>query len=704
MAAAPSTAPSTAEKPGTAQARLVYPATRMADVADDYFGTKVPDPYRWLEDDNSTETAAWVKAQNAVTDAFLASIPEREAIRARLTKLWDYERFGSPWKRGKHYFYLRNSGLQNQSVLYVTDAPEKEGRVLLDPNTLSADGTVALAGLSSSEDGRLLAYALAEAGSDWHAWRVREVATGKDRPDLVRWAKFGGASWKKDGSGFFYSRFDEPKPGEEKKGATQNQKVFFHALGTPQEQDVLIYARPDHPDWYLFAGVTDDGRWLVINAAQGTNPENAVFLLDLAKRGAKPEPLLDRMDASYEVVGNDGDTFYVKADLRAPRGRLVAIRRGATEPGTWREIIPEAQGKDVLQQVSLLGDRFFAVWMRDAKSAVEAFDLAGKRVAEIALPSIGTAAGFGGRRTDRETFFVHTGFTAPASIWRVRVKDLSVKPFRASKVDFDPEAYEARQVFFASKDGTQIPMFLLHKKGLVLDGRNPTILYGYGGFKSAITPSFNPTRIAWLEGGGVYALANLRGGGEYGQAWHDAGRLANKQNVFDDFVAAAEWLIAQRYTSPEKLAINGASNGGLLVGAVMTQRPELFAAAVPEVGVMDMLRFHLFTVGWGWKSDYGSSETKEGFQNLMRYSPLHSLKAGTRYPATLVMTADHDDRVVPAHSFKFTAALQAAQAGPAPVLARIQVRAGHGAGTPVQKTIEERTDMLAFLARVLGGR
>jgi prolyl oligopeptidase len=694
--------PAAAASAAPAPAKLAYPEARKDAVVDDYFGTKVPDPYRWLEDDNSQETAAWVKAQNTVTEAFLSAIPEREAIKARLTKLWNYERFSSPWKRGKSYFYLRNSGLQNQSVLYVTDAPEKDGRVLLDPNGLSADGTVALARMSSSEDGKLLAYAVAEAGSDWHVWRVREVATGKDRADEIRWAKFGDAAWKKDGSGFFYSRFDEPKAGEEKKGETKNQKVFFHALGTTQDKDLLVYARPDHPDWYLYAGTTDDGRWLVIYAAQGTNPENGVFLLDLAKKGAKPEPFLDKMDAAYEVVDNDGDTFYVKTDKDAPRAKLVAVGRGKTAPAQWREIIPEAKGKDVLESVSLLQDRFFAVWMRDAKSAVEVFDLKGKKIDEIALPSLGTATGFGGKRTETETFFLHSGFLAPTSIWRVGVKDLKVKPFRAVKVDFDPEAFESRQVFYASKDGTQIPMFLMHKKGLVLDGQNPTLLYGYGGFKASMTPSFSPTRIAWLERGGVYAMANLRGGGEYGQAWHDAGRLANKQNCFDDFVAAAEWLVANKITSPQKLAINGASNGGLLVGAVMTQHPELFAAAVPEVGVLDMLRFHKFTVGWGWKSDYGSSETKEGFETLMKYSPLHNLKPGTRYPPTLVMTADHDDRVVPAHSFKFIAALQADQGGSAPVLARIEVRAGHGMGTPTQKIIEGRTDLLAFLVRVLG--
>jgi len=681
---------------------LSYPATRKGDVVDDYFGTKVPDPYRWLEDDNGEETKAWVRAQDEVTSRWLGAIPERRAIRDRLTRLWDYERFSSPFKRGRRYFYSRNSGLQNQAVLYATEDAAKEGRVLLDANALSKDGTVALAGLGATDDGALVAYALADAGSDWITWRVRDAATGKDLPDEVRWSKASGASWRKDGSGFYYSRYDEPKAGEALTGANQNHQVYFHRLGTPQARDELVFARPDQPEWYLGADVTDDGRWVVITASKGTNPETAVFLLDLAKPGAKPEPFLDRMDAAYDVVDDEGETFFVLTNKDAPRNRLVAIRKGKPDPKDWREIIPQGKGRDVLEAVSLVGGRFIATWMRDAHHAVEIFDLAGKKLADLALPSLGTVAGFDGKRTDGETFYVFTGFTSPPTIYRLDMRSLASTVFRRPRVSFDAGAYEARQVFYPSQDGTKIPMFLVHRKGLALDGRNPTLLYGYGGFKISMTPWFSASTAAWLEMGGVFAVANLRGGGEYGQEWYDAGRLAKKQNVFDDFIAGAEWLVASRITSTPRLAVDGASNGGLLVAAAMTQRPELFGAVVPEVGVLDMLRFHRFTLGWGWKSDYGSSETKEGFDLLMRYSPLHNLRPGTRYPPTLVTTADHDDRVVPAHSFKFIAALQAAQGADAPVLARIETRAGHGAGKPTQKIIEERADVFAFLAKTLG--
>jgi prolyl oligopeptidase len=574
--------------------------------------------------------------------------------------------------------------------------------VLLDPNGLSSDGTVALSSWTVTDDGRLLAYALSEAGSDWLTWRVREVASGNDLPDLVRWSKASGASWRKDGSGFYYSRYREPRQGDELKAVNQNHQVFFHRLGTRQSKDRLVFERPDRPEWYLGAEVTDDDRFLVISAWRGTNPETSLFVQDLRRRGARPEPFLDRMDASYDVVDNRGDVFFVRTDKDAPRGRLVAIRLGSPAPGSWKEIIPQAAGRDVLEQVTLVGGRLFALWMRDVKSAVEVYDLDGRKTGEVALPGLGTAAGFHGRRHDGETFYAFTSFTVPPTIYRLEVKTLASTVFRRPAVDFDPSAFETEQVFFPSRDGTRIPMFLIHRKGLAHDGRNPTILYGYGGFQISLAPAFSASRIAWLEMGGLYAVANLRGGGEYGKEWYDAGRLAKKQNVFDDFIAAAEWLVADGWTSTARLAVNGASNGGLLVGAVMTQRPDLFAAAVPQVGVMDMLRFHRFTLGWGWKSDYGSSETREGFETLMRYSPLHALRPGTRYPATLITTADHDDRVVPAHSFKFTAALQAAQAGSAPVLARIETRAGHGAGKPTRKRIDEAADVYAFLVRVLG--
>ncbi len=685
-----------------AQPPLTYPPTPRSAVVDDYFGVKVADPYRWLEDDNAPETKAWVEAQNKVTSAYLEAIPARKVLRDRITKLWDFEKFSAPFKRGGRYFYSHNSGLQNQAVLFVTEDPAARGRVLLDPNTLSTDGTMALGGLSVTEDGRYLAYAVSAAGSDWQVWKVRDVVTGKDLTDEVRWSKASGASWLKDGSGFFYSRYEAPKSGDALTGINQNHLLCFHRLGTPQAEDTLVYSRPDQPEWYLGGSVTDDGRWLVISAGKGTNPESSLFLKDLSRPGAPVEPFLDRMDASYTIVDNEGDRFFVLTNHSAPRNRLVAIRPGRTDAFAWTVLIPEAKGRDVLESVSLVGGRFIATWMRDAHSAVTFHGLDGSKQGDLALPALGTVGGFGGRREDTETFYTFGSFTYPGTIFRLDLKSRRSRIFREPKLAFRPADFEVKQVFYPSKDGTQIPMFLVHKKGLKLDGKNPTLLYGYGGFNVPLTPGFSVSRMAWLEQGGVYAMPNLRGGGEYGLAWYDAGRKDKKQNVFDDFIAAAEWLISHKYTSTPKLAINGGSNGGLLVGACLTQRPDLFGAAVPEVGVMDMLRFHKFTLGWGWKSDYGSSETKEGFETLMTYSPLHTLKPGVKYPPTLVTTGDHDDRVVPAHSHKFTATLQAAQGGPAPVLTRIETSAGHGAGKPTAKAIAERADVLAFLIQNLG--
>jgi prolyl oligopeptidase len=695
-------APSVPGAAATSAAKLKYPTTKRQDVVDDYFGTKVKDPYRWLEDDNAADTKLWVAAQNAVTDAYLSGIPQRGPIRDRLTQVWNYERFTATSKHGKNYFYMRNSGLQPQSVLFVTDDPAAEGRVLLDPNAMSKDGTVALSGLGFSDDGSLLAYAIADAGSDWQIWRVRNVETGKDLADEVRWAKFSGASFTKDGKGFYYSRYAAPPEAEKLTAVNLNQKVWYHAIGTRQDDDVLVFERPDQPDWYLRATVSDDGRWLVIRASKGSNPESAIFVQDLATAGSRPEPMLARMDAAYDFIDVVGDTFYFLTDRGAPRKRLVAVARARPEEKDWKEVIPEAKGTDVLRYVFSVGDRLFAVWMRDVKSAVDVWDLAGKKVADLALPGIGTISGFAGKRGDQETFYVYTGFLAPPTVYRLDVPTLASTVFRKPKVDFDASPYEVTQVFYPSKDGTRVPMFLLHRKDVKLDGRNPTILYGYGGFNVPLLPAFVVSRAVWLEMGGVYAVANLRGGSEYGKAWYDAGRLGKKQNTFDDFIAAAEWLQKNGWTSPDRLAMNGGSNGGLLVGAVMTQRPELAAVAIPQVPVMDMLRFHKFTVGMGWRSDYGSSEIKLGFDTLYAYSPLHRLRKGTAYPATLVTTADHDDRVVPAHSFKFIAQLQADQGGPRPVLARIETRAGHGAGKPTQKFIDEVTDVFAFTVRNLG--
>jgi prolyl oligopeptidase len=686
----------------TAGSGLKYPETRKADVADDYFGTRVEDPYRWLEDDNSEETKAWVEAQNAVTYAYLGAIPERERIRRKLTALWNYERYSAPIKRGSRYFYSRNDGLQNQSVWYVTEGLAEAGRVLLDPNTLSSDGTVAVSGFSVTDDGALLAYGLAESGSDWVTWRVRDVATGRDLPDEVRWTKFGTATWLKDGSGFIYSRLDPPGPGTARTAVNKNRKLFLHRLGTSQDQDTLVYARPDQPDWGFSARITDDGRWLAIYQSEGTERRNRIYLKDLREPGATVEPFLDSFDASYSIEGNDGETFYVHTDKDAPRFRLVAIEKGRPEPKDWRTILPEGPGRDVMDGVSLVADRFVVEWSRDAHASLRVYALDGKPGAEIPLPAIGSVSGFSGRRAHREGFFSFTSFAYPPSVYRYDFTTGTSEVFKQPKVAFDPAEFETRQVFYASKDGTKVPMFVVHKKGLKRDGQRPTYLYGYGGFSVSLGPAFSPAHVAWMEMGGVFAQPNLRGGGEYGKQWHDAGRLANKQNVFDDFIAAAEWLIANQYTSTPKLAIGGGSNGGLLVGACMTQRPDLFGVALPAVGVMDMLRFHRFTIGWAWKSDYGSSETKEGFDTLIRYSPLHALRPGTRYPATLVTTADHDDRVVPAHSHKFTARLQACQAGDAPVLTRIETKAGHGAGKPTTKAIEERADIWAFAVKNLG--
>ncbi len=674
----------------------------MGKVVEDFFGTPVADPYRWLEDDNSAETKAWVEAQNKVTFGYLDQIPQRAQIRERITRLWDFEKFSAPFKRGQRYFYFYNTGLQNQAVLFVAESPKDKGRVLLDPNTLSQDGTVALSGFSLTEEGRLLAYSISVAGSDWQTWKVRDVATGKDLSDEIQWSKASGASWLKDGSGFYYSRYEAPAEGGALTGVNHHHQLCFHRLGTPQAEDALVYHRADQPEWYLGASVTNDGRWLVITCGKGTNPESSVFLQDLSKPGSPVQPFLDRMDATYNVVDNEGDRFFLSTNKDAPRNRLVAIRMGQSDPTHWTEIIPQAKGREVLETVSLVGDRFIAIWMLDAHSAVEFYDLKGKKTGSLRLPALGTVAGFGGRRGDAETFYTFGSFTYPGTSYRLDLKTAKSSVFRAPKVAFKPADYEVKQVFYPSRDGTKVPMFLVHKRGLRLDGQNPTLLYGYGGFNVSLTPGFSVSRMVWLELGGVYALANLRGGGEYGLDWYDAGRKDKKQNVFDDFIAAAEWLIAHKVTSTPKLAINGGSNGGLLVGACLTQRPDLFGAAVPEVGVMDMLRFHKFTLGWGWKSDYGSSETKEGFETLMKYSPLHTIKPGVKYPPTLVTTGDHDDRVVPAHSHKFTAALQAAQGGPAPILTRIEVSAGHGAGKPTAKAIAERADVLAFLVRSLG--
>ena len=678
---------------------LTYPATRTNDVVDDYHGTPVGDPFRWLEDDNSPETKAWVEAQNLVTFGYLETLPHRVRIKERLTHLLNFERFSTPHKRGGRYFFTRNDGLQNQDVLYVADALDAVPAVLLDPNTLSADGTTALTGFAISEDGAYLAYGLAVAGSDWNEWRVRDIAAREDTGDLVQWVKFSGCSWARDGSGFYYSRYDAPAEGTRMTGVNEFHKLHFHRLGTPQSEDPLVYERRDEPKWGFGGTVSDDGRYLIIHIWQSTERKNRIYYQDLSA-GGEVTPLLDDFDAAYDFLGNEGGVFFFLTNEGAPRQRIIAIDTSAPDRGSWREIVPE--GGAPIDAASLVGRRLVLSYLRDARSEVKLFQLDGAPAGAIELPGIGSAGGFGGRPEDTETFYSFTSFTTPATIYRYDFTNGRSTVWKRPRVDFDPEAYEVSQVFYASRDGTRVPMFITHRRGLKLDGGNPTLLYGYGGFNISLLPSFSTSNLAWMEMGGVYAVPNLRGGGEYGEEWHEAGTKLRKQNVFDDFIAAAEWLVASGYTSPRKLGIFGGSNGGLLVGACMTQRPDLFGACIPAVSVLDMLRFHKFTIGWAWTSDYGSSDNAEEFAALFAYSPLHRLEPGVCYPPTLITTADHDDRVVPAHSFKFAARLQAVQSCANPVLIRIDVRAGHGAGKPIAKIIEEAADRLAFLARHLG--
>jgi prolyl oligopeptidase len=679
-----------------------YPDTRRADTVETLHGRSIADPYRWLEDPNSGETKAWIEVENRVTFGYLEQIPARTAIKDRLTKLWNYERYGTPSREGDWYIYSKNDGLQNQSVIYKTKAIGAPAEILIDPNSLSKDGTVALGSLSFSDDGTYLAYSLATSGSDWLEWHVRDVATGRDLPDVLKWSKFSSAAWLKDGSGFFYSRYDAPKEGETYTGVNKFQKVFFHKLGTSQDADTLVYERKDHPDWGFASDVTDDGRFLLIYQSEGTKPENRIFVKDLSKPDSAIQPFLDKFDADYTVLGNDAERFYVLTDKDAPRRKIVAIDLASPDSTAWNTLVPEAQGRDVLGNARMVADRFVTEWLVDAHEIVKLYTVNGTFEREVQLPAIGSLTGFSGRRAHSESFYSFSSFAYPGVVYRYDFKTGTSTVFKQPKVDFTPDAFETVEVFYPSKDGTKIPLFLTYKKGLKKDGQNPTYLYGYGGFNIAMTPAFSPAMIAWMEMGGIFAQASLRGGGEYGRTWYDAGRLAHKQNVFDDFISAAEFLIREKYTSTPKLAIAGGSNGGLLVAACLTQRPDLFGAALPAVGVLDMLRFHKFTIGWAWKSDYGDPDVAGDFETLLKYSPLHTLKSGVSYPPTLITTSDHDDRVAPAHSFKFAAALQAAQAGPAPVLIRIETKAGHGAGKPTSKIIEERADIFAFLVKTLG--
>jgi len=677
---------------------LTYPQPRRGDQVDDYHGTKVADPYRWLEDTDSAETHAWVEAENKVTFGYLENLPYRQAVRDRLTKLWNYERFSVPEQRGGRYFFQHNDGLQNQNVLLVADSFTAEPRVLLDPNTLSTDGTVALAGTAVSDDGKLMAYALAASGSDWNEWHVRDVDTGKDLADDIRWVKFSGASWSKDNKGFYYSRYDEPK-GASMRDANYFQKLYYHRLGTAQSEDKLIYERPDNKEMMFGGNVSDDGRYLIIYVSQDTSSKNLLYYKDLTKPDSPVVKLIDDFEAQYAFIDNDGPVFWIQTDLDASRGRLIAIDTRHPERTNWKTLV--AQGTDKLEFANVVNNSFLLGYLKDARTEVRVHDLNGKFLHNVDLPGIGTAVGFGGKRNDKETFYAYTSFISPTTVYRYDPQAAKSAVYRQPKVDFVASRYETKQVFYKSKDGTRIPMFLTYKKGIKLDGQNPVLLYAYGGFDISLTPNFSVPNAVWLEMGGVYAQPNLRGGGEYGEEWHQAGMKQKKQNVFDDFIAAAEWLISNKYTSTPKLAIRGGSNGGLLIGACVTQRPDLFGATLPEVGVMDMLRFHKFTIGWAWVSDYGSSDNAEDFKALYAYSPLHNLKPGTKYPPTLIATSDHDDRVVPGHSFKFAATMQADQAGPGPILIRIETKAGHGAGKSITKLIDETADTWSFLAHNL---
>lgn len=677
----------------------IYPTTARVDQTDSYHGTPVADPYRWLEDDNSEQTKAWVKSQNQVTDAFLKAMPQRLPVRKLYTELYNFEKFGIPFKEGGRYFWTRNNGLQQQAVLYTAKSPTDEPLIALDPNTLSKDGTTSLEGYAASRDGKLLAYGVAVAGSDWQTWKVRDLTTGRDLADKLEWVKFSGAAWTPDGKGFFYSRYDEPAEGAALTGANFFQKLYYHRLGTPQSEDQLVASNPNEKEWGFGAEVSDDGKAVFITVWKG-GEKNGLMMLPLSKGkfvGGEPKAISLAFDASYVPVALNGNTLIVKTDKDAPRGRLVAIDLNASRKQPWKTLV--AEGADAMTGASSVGGRLLVSYLRDASTVVRMHDLKGKPRGEIKLPGVGTAAGFAGRASDKETFFSYTSLTTPTETYRFDVAANKATLFKRPQTAFDAEQFETRRAFVTSKDGSQVPVFIAHKKGLLLDGNNPTLLYGYGGFNVPMTPTYGITAATWMKMGGVYVLAALRGGGEYGSAWHEAGTKLKKQNVFDDFIAAGEWLVANKYTQPAKLAINGGSNGGLLVGAVVNQRPELFGAAVPQVGVMDMLRYQKFTIGWAWEPDYGSSDKADEFKALLAYSPLHTIKSGvSNYPAVLVTTGDHDDRVVPAHSFKYAAALQAADTGPAPKLIRIETQAGHGAGKPTSKIIEERSDMLSFIA------
>lgn len=676
--------------------KIIYPQTKKVDQVDDYFGTKVADPYRWLEDDNSEETKKWVEEQNKVTFAFLEKIPYREKIRQRLKDIYNYPRMSQPIRAGEYYFFYKNDGLQNQSVIYIQKGLDGQPEVFIDPNQLSPDGTIRINLAGFSPDFRYVAISRSEAGSDWSEIRVMEIATRQELPDRIQWVKFSGASWYKDG--FFYSGYDKPAPGEELKARNEYQKVFYHKLGQPQEKDVLVYEDKEHPLRYFNLGVTEDQKYAILEVSAGTSG-NELYWRDLSQKNSSFKLLIPGFANDSEVIDNLGDKFLVRTNIDAPNYRLVLVDPKNPAKENWKDILPEKS--EVLTAAVTAGGYLFGIYLQDAHTRVYQYTPEGNFIREVELPAIGTASGFGGWRDDKFIFYTFNSFNYPPTIYKYDLATGKSEIFARQEVKFNPEDFEVKQVFYTSKDGTKVPMFIVHKKGLVLNGKNPTFLTGYGGFNISLLPAFNPSIVPILENGGVFAQPNLRGGGEYGENWHRAGMLQNKQNVFDDFIAAAEYLIKEKYTSPKYLAISGASNGGLLVGAVMTQRPELFGVAFPAVGVMDMLRFHKFTVGWGWVVEYGSSDNEEQFRYLYKYSPLHNIRDGVCYPATLITTADHDDRVVPAHSFKFAATLQEKQACNNPILIRIETRSGHGSSN-ITKAIDELTDKYAFMFYIMG--
>ena len=682
--------------------KFEYPVTKEVDTTDDYHGTLVADPYRWLEDDvrKSDDVRQWVTQQNKLTFNYLQSLPYRKAINDRLTQLWDYEKYSAPFRRGDRYFFFKNDGLQNQSVLYQQDSLDARAKVLLDPNEWASDGTIALGSLSFSPNGQLLAYSVQEAGSDWQTWKVLDVATGEQRTDEIKWSKFGSVSWTADNQGFYYSAYDAPKSDGQFQELNLGQKVYYHRLGDAQTEDKSVHQNADQPEWGFAPEVTEDGKYLVITVWQGTDDRYRVLFKSLDQPDQPFKVLIDEMTNEYSFLGNNGSQFFFKSDLDAPRKRIIVIDVAEDDQKNLHSIVPESE--QAMESAGIVGDSLIIEYLKDAKTQVKLFDLQGKFIREVKFPGIGSARGFGGKRDHDETFYSFSSFNRPPATYRYDLATGESTQLQAAQVDFNADDYEVNQVFFTSRDGTRIPMFIANKKGIVLDGTNPTLLYGYGGFNISLTPGFSVSRLQWMEMGGVFAMANLRGGGEYGKTWHKAGIKTHKQNVFDDFIAAAEHLIEQEYTSPNRLAIQGGSNGGLLVGACMAQRPDLFGACLPAVGVMDMLRFHKFTAGRFWVDDYGNAEENaDEFEAIYKYSPYHNLKKGTEYPATMVTTADTDDRVVPGHSFKFAAQLQAAQAGSNPTLIRIETKAGHGAGKPTAKIIEEAADLWAFLVKNL---